>query len=41
MDPNVGGKNINCKRIEDLIESVQWIPAAHYITNQPPVSSGK
>jgi hypothetical protein len=41
MDPNIGGKNIKCKRIKDLIESGTWIPAAHYITNQPPVSSGK
>ena len=41
MDPNYGNKNIKCKRVEDLIESVQWIPAAHYITNQPPVSSRK
>lgn len=41
MDANVGTKNIKCKRIEDLIASMQWIPAAQYITNQPPVSSGK
>lgn len=41
MDPNYGSKNIKCKRVEDLIDIQQWIPAAQYITNQPPVSSGK
>ena len=41
MDRNFGHKNIKCKRVEDLIASMQWIPAVQYITNQPPVSNGK
>lgn len=41
MDPTYGSKNIKCKRIDELLRMGQWIPAAQYITNQPPVSSGK
>ena len=43
VNPNItaAGKTIKCKRIEDLIAAQQWIPAAQYITNQPPVSNEK
>lgn len=41
LDPSYGHKNVKCKRVDELIAALQWIPAAQYITNQPPVSSGK
>lgn len=42
-NPEVGqqNRNIQCKRVLQLLKAGNWMPADQYIANQPPLSSTK